>query len=243
MSGSAPQAGWYPDPSDGSRRRYWDGYTWGFAEPVWQPPPPSAPPLRKKRRGLLILGAILGLCVVLVALGQNSDKQKAKAPSPTSDVPSPTLNLPSPPPGDTPSAAATAPPTPGIGQEVRDGKLAFVVTSVDQSKTAGDPSNQFETVTAQGQFLNVHMTVSNVGDQSQSFFATNQKLQIGAQEFSADDAAAMWTQSANVSINPGNSIQAVVSFDLPPSTPQCGLLTVHDSLFSGGAQISLESAG
>jgi len=242
MAGSAPQAGWYPDPSDGSLIRYWDGHTWVPAEPAWQPPPPS----RKKRRGLLVFGAIfgavLGVVIVLAALGLTSDKRTAHAPSPTSNAPSMTLTLPSPPAGDTPTAAATAPPTPGIGQEVRDGKFAFVATSVDQSKTVGDPSNQFETVTAQGEFLNVHLTVRNIGDQSQSFFAANQKLQIGEDEFSADDAAAMWTQSANVSINPGNSIQAVVSFDVPPNTPEGGLLTVHDSLFSGGAQISLESA-
>ena len=53
----------------------------------------------------------------------------------------------------------------------------------------------------------------------------------------------MWTQSMNVEINPGNSIQAVVSFDVPPGTSNEGVLTVHDSLFSGGAKISLQSAG
>jgi Domain of unknown function (DUF4352) len=114
--------------------------------------------------------------------------------------------------------------------------------SVDRSKTAGDPSNEFETVTAQGEFLNVHMTVSNIGDRTQSFNATNQKLLIGANEFSANGSAAMWTQSENVDINPGNSIQAVVSFDLPASNTDNGVHTVHDSAFSGGAKISLQSA-
>ena len=37
MSESPPQAGWYPDPSDASRRRYWDGHTWGPAEPYRSP--------------------------------------------------------------------------------------------------------------------------------------------------------------------------------------------------------------
>jgi hypothetical protein len=180
---------------------------------------------------LIVLATVVGIIVVLIALGQNSDKQTSNAPS------SPTS-------GQAPASPAAMPTMSGIGQEARDGKFAFVVTSVDRSKTAGDPSNQFETVTAQGEFLNVHLTVSNIGDQSQSFFASNQKLQIGGNQFSANDtAAAMWTQSADVSINPGNSIQAVVSFDVPPDTTDNGVITLHDSAFSGGVKVSLQSPG
>jgi Domain of unknown function (DUF4352) len=140
--------------------------------------------------------------------------------------------------GSAPSATTSAPMRlAGIGQEVRDGNFGFVVTSVDVSKTAGDPSNQF--ITAQGEFVNVHLTVSNLGDRSQSFFASNQTLQIGANQFSSNNAATMWTQSMTAEINPGNSIQAVVSFDVPPGTSNDGVLTVHESPFSGGAKISL----
>ena len=115
--------------------------------------------------------------------------------------------------------------------------------SVDQSKTAGDPSNQVETVTARGEFVNVHLNVSNVGDQAQNFFASNQKLQIGDKQFSANDTAAMWIGSMTVKIKPGNSIQAVVSFDVAPGTSNDGVLTVHDAIFSGGAKISLQQPG
>lgn len=224
MTESAPKPGWYPDPSDASRRRYWDGQTWGPTEPTDQPPAAHAPP-KKKRRGLLIFGAVVVLFFVIVGLSNNG-RQTASGPSSTS--------------GQTPSAAA---PTPGIGQEVRDGKFAFVVNSIDRSKTAGNPSNEFETVTAQGEFLNVHLTVSNVGDRTQSFSASNQKLQIGGNEFSANDSAAMWTQSMNVDINPGNNIQAVVSFDVPANNTDNGVLALHDSAFSGGVKVSLQSAG
>jgi Domain of unknown function (DUF4352) len=68
----------------------------------------------------------------------------------------------------------------------------------------------------------VHMTVSNIGDRTQSFSASNQKLQIGGNEFSANDSAALWTQSMNVDINPGNNIQAVVSFDVPANNTVSG---------------------
>jgi hypothetical protein len=141
-------------------------------------------------------------------------------------------------------SASAPPPVGGIGQEVRDGNFGFVVTSVDMSKSAGgDFSNQFEIVPAQGEFVNVHLTVSNVGDRPQSFLAYNQTLQIGANQFSSNNAATMWTQGMTVEINPGNSIQALVSFDVPPGPANDGVLTVHDSLFSGGASISLRQPG
>jgi hypothetical protein len=48
-------------------------------------------------------------------------------------------------------------------------------------------------------------------------------FQIGDKQFSANDSAATWTQSMNVEINPGNSIQALVSFDVPPGTSNAGV--------------------
>ena len=43
---SATPAGWYPDPEDPSRQRYWDGAAWGAqapAAPAAPPPPPYVP--------------------------------------------------------------------------------------------------------------------------------------------------------------------------------------------------------
>jgi hypothetical protein len=147
--------------------------------------------------------------------------------------------MPPPPPAD----AGSATPLAGIGQEVRDANFRFVVTSVDVSKTVSDASIQFEIVPKQGEFVNVHLTVSNVGDRPQSFFAYNQTLQIGANQFSANNEATMWKQGMTVAINPGNSVQAVVSFDVPPGTSTDGVLTVHGSLVSRGARISLRQPG
>ena len=96
------------------------------------------------------------------------------------------------------------------------------------------------TETAQGEYINVHMIVQNIGDRAQTFFATNQKLITGGREFEADTMASVWSGGANVEINPGNNITAVVSFDVPPGTAP-GVLEVHDSMFSGGAEIQLGS--
>jgi hypothetical protein len=185
--------------------------------------------------------AVLAVLFIIGKIGYNSGSTSRSSSTTTLGA------MPPPPPavgGSAPSATTSAPPPlAGIGQEVRDGNFRFVVTSVDLSKTAGDPSNHFEIVPTQGEFVNVHLTVSNVGDRSQSFFASNQTLQIGANQFSSNNAATMWTQSMKVEINPGTSIQAVVSFDVPPGTSKDAVLTVHDSLFSAGAKIRLQQPG
>jgi Domain of unknown function (DUF4352) len=56
--------------------------------------------------------------------------------------------------------------SPGIGTPVRDGKFQFTITSVSYAKTAGNP--QYGGETARGQFTVLHVTVQNIGSQSQS---------------------------------------------------------------------------
>jgi hypothetical protein len=75
-----------------------------------------------------------------------------------------------------PGAPASQPPLAGLNQDARDGRLAFVVTSVDTAKTAHDPSNPSIQQTAQGTYVNVHLTVKNIGNRPQTFFADNQRL-------------------------------------------------------------------
>jgi Domain of unknown function (DUF4352) len=185
----------------------------------------------------VIVSAVIAVLIAIGEIGSHSDPGHSASQS-SSNTGSQRIGAgPSSEAGSRPS---TPPALAMVGQEVRDGKFAFVVNSVDRSKTAGDPSNKIETVTAQGEFLNVHMTVTNVGDRTQDFLASNQKLSIGGNEFSPNGTAAMWIGSMTVGINPGNSVQAVVSFDVPPGTSSGGVLTVHDTIFSGGAKISLQ---
>ncbi len=130
---------------------------------------------------------------------------------------------------------------PGIGQEARDGKFAFIVTGVETSKTVGDPSgNPYMQSTAQGVYVVVTMTVGNIGNESQSFFAANQKLMDSAgREYSPDSKADMWINKAILTdINPGNGIAAKVAFDVPEGT-QPSVLELHDSAFSGGVKVRL----
>jgi Domain of unknown function (DUF4352) len=165
-----PARGWHPDPS-GTGSRYWDGRNWGPAAP----PPAAAGGLPKKKQSVPTWVIVFAVIAVLGAIGEAGSHSNNSNSTSTSSSTATSAAIAAAPPATT----NVPPPLAGIGHEVRDGKFAFVATSVDQSKTAGDPSNQVETVTAQGEFVNVHLTVSNVGDQPQSFFASNQKLQIG----------------------------------------------------------------
>lgn len=231
----SPPPGWYPDPSGTPNTRYWDGQQWGPAAPSTPPPAvaPAAPPKKKTSTGriIAIIAAVFVGLIILGSIG-NHDKQPTTSTS-TSSASTPGSSAETP---KTPSS--TSKPVASIGQEVRDGQFAFTVVSVDRSKQAGDLSNQFEIVTAQGEFLNVHMTVANTGNHAQSFFATNQHLKIGGKTYDANGMAALWTSSANEEVNPGNSIQVVVSFDVPPGASG-GTLQLHDSAFSGGVQVGL----
>jgi hypothetical protein len=224
-----PPPGWYPDPSGAPGTRYWDGRRWAATA---APPP-------KKNNALLIVGVVGGVFALLIvgllilgAIGSSLHDKKPAAPGATPSFPIPTV------PSKLPTPSTPSTPTASIGQEVRDGQFAFTVTSIDRSKQAGDLSNQFEVVTAQGEFVNVRMTVTNIGNHAQTFYATNQHLKIGNNTYDANTMAALWTSSSNETINPGNSIQVVVSFDVPPGAGG-GALQLHDSVFSGGTQVTL----
>lgn len=140
-------------------------------------------------------------------------------------------------PGGTNAAGSSRPQqAAGIGTPVRDGKFEFVVTSVDRSKTAGNPSNEFEQSTAQGEYVNVHLSVKNIGNEAQSFFANNQKLIVGGKKF--DAASIMGVNGDGGSLNPGLGVDTVVSFDVPVGTAPDSI-ELHDSAFSGGATVNL----
>ncbi|MDV8057657.1 MULTISPECIES: DUF4352 domain-containing protein [unclassified Rhodococcus (in: high G+C Gram-positive bacteria)] len=213
----ATPAGFYPDPSGRPGQSYWDGNEWGGQPP--EPPKKS----HKLRKGLLIgLGVFVALVIVVSLTGTDdsgSTGSGAGAPAESS------------------SDIASA------GSAVRDGKFEFQVTTVASAKTVSDPTdNPYMTADAQGEFIVVTMRVKNIGDKPQSYFGDNQKM-IDAQgrEYGASSEAGMYmnTEVAVLGeINPGNSIDVKVAFDVPPGTAPA-TLQLHDSMFSSGVKVAL----
>jgi Domain of unknown function (DUF4352) len=100
------------------------------------------------------------------------------------------------------------------------------------------------TETAQGVSAIVTLSVTNIGDQPQNYFGSNQKpIDSAGREYEVSSAADMYMNTdvdVMGQINPGNSIQMKLPFDVPPDS-RFTMLELHDSMFSGGVKLALPS--
>ena len=139
-----------------------------------------------------------------------------------------------------PSAKAPASATPGIGRPVRDGKFEFTVRAVRDGGTTVGP--EFLQERAQGTYTLVDLSVRNTGDEAQSLDVSAQKLMTpSGSELSADTGATISFNDGAIfyeQINPGNSLDVTIVYDVPAGTTPASI-ELHDSLFSGGATVSL----
>jgi hypothetical protein len=124
---------------------------------------------------------------------------------------------------------------------VQDGSLAFTVTDVETGvRVLGD---SFLRTEAQGMYVLVHVSVRNIGSESQTFMGANQTL-LDAQgrEFTADSSAALMnvpnSESFFTPINPGNTVEGVLVFDVPEGLSPAAI-ELHESMFSSGAFVTL----
>lgn len=187
--------------------------------------------------------ALAGITVVAMATSGGGEETPSAQPSAEASQPAPetseAASAASPEPAEATSEAAPA--EPGIGVPVRDGKFEFTVEGVQP----GVPSvgDEFLGTTAQGAFTLVTLKVTNIGDEPQTFIDSNVKgVDSQGRELASDSGAGIYANSQAEGflneINPGNSVTAVVVFDLPAGETLTKL-RVQDSAFSGGATINL----
>ncbi|MTE14139.1 DUF4352 domain-containing protein [Nocardia aurantiaca] len=187
-------------------------------QPYYPPHYPVPPTPPKKSNALKIILLVLAGIVVLCGIGGALASKSTKSAN-----------------------APTTSAVPGLNTPVRDGKFEFTVTNVQTGvKEVG--TNQFLRKTAQGTYTIISLTVRNIGKSPYGFSPSDQYV-FDAQnrKFSNDAAAAMNLQSDTslyANINPGNSITAQVVFDLPTDS-SADHIVLHDSMFSGGATVSL----
>ena len=142
-------------------------------------------------------------------------------------------------PPTTATPTTTAKVLAGLGEEVRDGKFAFVVTAIDNPGNVYDPEGLLADE-AVGTWLLVHVTVTNIGDRQWSFSSGDQRLLWDDKTFSAEGFA--WNGTSFENLNPGLTLEAIVLFHVPEGFPQAGIgavLELHDSAFSGGIEVYL----
>jgi hypothetical protein len=135
-------------------------------------------------------------------------------------------------------SSATTPSGPGIGQIAKDGDFAFVVHSMTCGRAiavevGGVPAGATECL--------LTMSVTADKAQGQTFEADAQyAYDTKGRKYSADDTGLLALPNSNdlTQVNPGITITAQVPFQVPVGDP---LVTVelHDSLFSGGVDVSL----
>ena len=181
----------------------------------------------KKKRFALPATVLLVLVIIIVGTGGNDPKifdfttsaQESKAESAVGT-----------------SATAT------MGQSVRDGEFSFIVTSVPPpSKFLTDRAGT--TQTAQGEFVIVRLSVTNIGYEPRTVTATDQFLISNrGQRFATSAANSSLQGSEKIflqKINPGNTVYGVpLLFDVAAGST-IATIELHDTFSSAGVKVKL----
>jgi hypothetical protein len=142
------------------------------------------------------------------------------------------------------SAAQTDDPDPtetqtaGVGQEVRDGDFEFVIAGIERVDAIADPDLPELRKAAQGEYVVVKMTVTNVGAETQTFVASFKTISDGNTVYQSDDEAFVYLDNLLVALKPGDSVDTAAVFDVPKGT-DVESIELHDTQFSDGVTVGL----
>lgn len=141
------------------------------------------------------------------------------------------------------AASATAEPATAVmGQSVRDGTFAFVVTSVQ--RPGRRITDRFGTTqTAQGTFVVVRVNVTNIGYEARTLAATDLYLvDAQGQRFGTSSAILALPDAETTflhKIDPGHTtLNAPVLVDVVPGAAITSI-ELHDSVWSTGVRVKL----
>lgn len=186
------------------------------------------PSFFKRHKILTVVGVIILLAIIGGAAGGGKKSENSTTASSSSKAT---------------TAKSESSAMPKVGEAARDGKFEFTVKSIQCGVTSVG-TNQYLTKTPQGQYCLLNVSVKNIGNEAQSLFSANQKLlNAQNQQYAADDTATLYAAPNGSSwysnINPGNSVEGAIVFDIPKDqTPVTAEL--HDSAYSGGVKVGLQ---
>ena len=122
----------------------------------------------------------------------------------------------------------STPASAGLGQEVIDGKFAFIVTDISSSPT-------FDSTSARGVWLIVSMAIRNLGTEQRSF-------EMAAQSLTESDgrvhSATLMEPSSVNNIDSGLQVSVRLAFDVPPGV-RATQMVLRESDSSPGAVVNL----
>lgn len=134
---------------------------------------------------------------------------------------------------ETPTAATT----PGPAGEATDGPLSFTVNGMEIGPTVVMNDAPLEK-TAVGEFIVLHMTVTNPGTEPSTFIAMFQTLHAGGITYQIDDEATAYLEGTFADLPPGGSQDVSIAFDVPPGTvPES--IELHVDPTTPGVQVPL----
>ncbi|MFT4042065.1 MAG: DUF4352 domain-containing protein [Gordonia sp. (in: high G+C Gram-positive bacteria)] len=201
-----------------------------------QVPPPA--PQKKKRKWPWIVGAIV-VVLIIISLASGGEDESATSANSSSSSATEDQNAAQPAAENTQKAASKVA---GLNAAVRDGKFEFIVTGVEKGlETVGD--NPYLTEKAQGQFVIVSATVNNTSDKPKDFSPSSQKLiDTRGRTFEPSTSAQIALGGSDIAvwdnINPGNTVQVKIVYDMPKDAVPASL-ELHDSVFSDGVTVKL----
>lgn len=117
--------------------------------------------------------------------------------------------------GSTERSSATE--TPAQSGDAVDGPLSFTVHGIEVGSTVVMSDAPVEK-DAVGEYNVVHMTVTNNGTDPTAFIAQYQKLNANGQVYSVDDQATAYLEGTFADLQPGQSADVSIAFDVPPGT-------------------------
>jgi hypothetical protein len=134
-----------------------------------------------------------------------------------------------------------SPPAEGEASSTgRDGHFEFTVDNME----CGVPEigDDFTAETAQGEYCLVSITVENIGDEARTLDVFSQTARDSEdREYEADDSLAAAIEYDEVwynTINPGNTVEGILVYDVPDGTDLVEL-ELHDAALSDGVTVSI----
>jgi hypothetical protein len=182
----------------------------------------------------IVLIAAVVLTYFFVIKGD--DKSTTTASSSTSQSKTKTSSTKTSRPTSSSEEPTTAAPS---GNSVTDGDLSIAFSRTDTGDTITSSISDSLEVTAKGMYYVVYFNVTNNGTSADSLLLAQQKLKAGDQTFDADPEANFYlTGTATVDIQPGDTQEVGVVFDVPTGT-EPDSMEVYGSVMSSGVELPL----
>ena len=137
-------------------------------------------------------------------------------------------------------ATKTVTGTAGYQGTARDGNFVFTVGDVSRAAAVTAPHSAGFTITADGEFIIVAVTVENTGTQPATFNDAHQSLIDGTgRTFPADLSADICLNSElSARLGPAAATEFRIAFDVPPQTAPAKLV-LRESPSSAGVVVAL----